>query len=56
MEVVSYFLSKILLIFIQSLNIDFLAFNRNDLALISKFRYQIHKVIKYKYRNIEYKA
>lgn len=56
MEVIRYFLSKLLLIFIQFLSIEFLAFNRNNLALISKFRCQIYKVIEYKYRNIEYKA
>lgn len=56
MEVVGHFLSKSLLIFIQFLSIEFLTFNRNSLAIISKFRYQIHKIIKYKYRNIEYNA
>lgn len=56
MEAIRYFLSKLLLIFIQFLSIEFLAFNRNSLALIGKFRYQIHKIIKYKYRNIKYKA
>lgn len=40
MEVVEHFLSKVLLIFIQFLSIEFLAFNRNSLALISKFRYR----------------
>lgn len=56
MEVVRYFISDLLLIFIQFLSIEFLTFNINSLALISKFRYQIHEIIKYKYKNIEYKA
>lgn len=56
MEAIRYFLSKSLLIFIQFLSIEFPTFNRKSLALIGKFRYQIHKIIKYKYRNIEYKA